>query len=212
MLKTDAEQSSVCGSLSTAPATHKAQPKTASAAPMEHGTTGPTQPGQPATGTPEPGLQCHPAGPAVGYRQTRPAEDKAREKQGTPRTLANKRPHPTWAKRRDAPPRGAQRLPAAGREDNPHPTSNRARHADTEGKSFRRFRGERIILYTIVPGDFVLIKNFRRKSWKQRRWLGPFQVLLVTHTAVKVEERPTWVHASHCKAISGPVAVAAAEE
>lgn len=57
-------------------------------------------------------------------------------------------------------------------------------------------------LHDIQPGDFVLIKNCRRKNWKHRRWLGPFQVLLVTHTAVKVAERATWVHATHCKRLS----------
>ncbi|CAL9706360.1 unnamed protein product [Knipowitschia caucasica] len=56
-------------------------------------------------------------------------------------------------------------------------------------------------LHNIQPGDFVLIRNFKPKSWNHHRWLGPFQVLLVTHTAVKVQERQTWVHASHCKQV-----------
>uniref|UniRef100_A0A9J7XDY5 Murine leukemia virus integrase C-terminal domain-containing protein n=1 Tax=Cyprinus carpio carpio TaxID=630221 RepID=A0A9J7XDY5_CYPCA len=37
------------------------------------------------------------------------------------------------------------------------------------------------------------------KHWKQKRWTGPHLILLVTHTAVKVEGRGTWVHASHCR-------------
>ncbi|XDV31055.1 hypothetical protein PO909_033828 [Leuciscus waleckii] len=31
--------------------------------------------------------------------------------------------------------------------------------------------------------------------------MGPFQVLLITHTAVKVGERATWVNASHCRRV-----------
>ncbi len=60
-------------------------------------------------------------------------------------------------------------------------------------------------LHEVRPGDFVVIRDHRRKSWKSKRWLGPFQVLLVTHTAVKVAERALWVHvkplqegAAHC--------------
>ncbi|XP_039979222.1 uncharacterized protein LOC120787590 [Xiphias gladius] len=53
----------------------------------------------------------------------------------------------------------------------------------------------------LKPGDWVLIKDHRRKHWKQRRYIGPFQVLLVTETAVKVDGRAPWIHASHCKRI-----------
>ncbi len=49
-----------------------------------------------------------------------------------------------------------------------------------QGKVAERF------LHEVRPGDFVVIRDHRRKSWKSKRWLGPFQVLLVTHTAVKV--------------------------
>ncbi|XP_010775560.1 coiled-coil domain-containing protein 113-like [Notothenia coriiceps] len=56
-------------------------------------------------------------------------------------------------------------------------------------------------LHHLQPGDFVLVKDFRRKSWKSNRWKGPYQMLLVTQTAVKNAERPTWVHASHCKVV-----------
>lgn len=34
------------------------------------------------------------------------------------------------------------------------------------------------------PGDFVVVKDFRRKNWRSLRWQGPYQVLLTTHTAV----------------------------
>ncbi len=60
-----------------------------------------------------------------------------------------------------------------------------------QGKVAERF------LHEVRPGDFVVIRDHRRKSWESKRWLEPFQVLLVTHTAVKVAERATWVHVDH---------------
>ncbi|XP_034781882.2 uncharacterized protein LOC117973465 [Acipenser ruthenus] len=56
-------------------------------------------------------------------------------------------------------------------------------------------------LHKLLPGDWVIIKDLRRKHWHQQRWTGPFQVLLTTQTAVKVAERSTWVHASHCRKV-----------
>ncbi|KAL1270828.1 hypothetical protein QQF64_029844 [Cirrhinus molitorella] len=60
------------------------------------------------------------------------------------------------------------------------------------------------VLHDIRPGDFVVTKDLRRKHWKSKRWNGPFQVLLITQTAVKVAERATWIHASHCRKIPAP--------
>ncbi|XP_062248239.1 uncharacterized protein LOC133956894 [Platichthys flesus] len=59
-------------------------------------------------------------------------------------------------------------------------------------------------LHNLQPGDFVVVKDFRRKNWRSRRWQGPYQILLTTYTAVKVAERATWIHASHCKRVPSP--------
>ncbi|KAF7641762.1 hypothetical protein LDENG_00272810 [Lucifuga dentata] len=59
-------------------------------------------------------------------------------------------------------------------------------------------------LHDLKPGDWVVIRDYRRKSWHSPRWLGPFQILLTTETAVKTEGRATWVHASECKRILEP--------
>ncbi|XP_051242098.1 protein NYNRIN-like [Dicentrarchus labrax] len=59
-------------------------------------------------------------------------------------------------------------------------------------------------LHSLQPGDYVVVKDFRRKNWQARRWQGPFQVLLTTHTAIKVAERATWIHASHCRRVPDP--------
>lgn len=53
----------------------------------------------------------------------------------------------------------------------------------------------------ILPGHFVLVKNFARTQSLQPRWKGPLQVLLVTRTAIRVEGRKSWVHASHCRKV-----------
>lgn len=61
-------------------------------------------------------------------------------------------------------------------------------------------------LHQLKPGDWVLVRNFRKKQLKSRRWQGPFQILLTTHTAGKVAERAMWVHATHCKKVAEPAA------
>ncbi|KAI4805707.1 hypothetical protein KUCAC02_010306 [Chaenocephalus aceratus] len=54
-------------------------------------------------------------------------------------------------------------------------------------------------LHSLRPGDWVLIKDIRWNHWKQRRFAGPFQVLLTTPaTALILEpyDNVTCVHTS----------------
>ncbi|KAM4707141.1 protein NYNRIN-like [Discoglossus pictus] len=58
--------------------------------------------------------------------------------------------------------------------------------------------------HQLLPGDWVLVKKFVRKTSLEPRYEGPFQVLLITATSVKLEGKTTWVHASHCKKVPPP--------
>ena len=50
------------------------------------------------------------------------------------------------------------------------------------------------------PGDWVLVKRHRQETLEPR-WKGPFQVILTTPTALKVEGITAWIHHTHAKPI-----------
>ncbi|KAM4796040.1 uncharacterized protein WCC33_001153 [Rhinophrynus dorsalis] len=71
---------------------------------------------------------------------------------------------------------------------------------DLHGKVFSSLPdpGETTGTHHLQPGDWVVIRRYLRKHLEPR-FDGPFQVLLTTPTSVKVEGKPNWIHASHCK-------------
>ncbi|MEQ2231182.1 hypothetical protein ILYODFUR_036911 [Ilyodon furcidens] len=44
----------------------------------------------------------------------------------------------------------------------------------------------------VKEGDWVLMKTIKKKTWSDSKWEVPFQVLLTTPTAVKIQERATY--------------------
>ena len=57
--------------------------------------------------------------------------------------------------------------------------------------------------HSLVPGQFVMIQKHHREPLDPK-WEGPYQILLITNTAVKVAGRPNWIHGSHCKLVDAP--------
>jgi hypothetical protein len=53
----------------------------------------------------------------------------------------------------------------------------------------------------IVPGDWVWLKRHRAFTLEER-WKGPYLVILVTPTALKVDGIGPWVHHSHMREAS----------
>ncbi|XP_078496604.1 uncharacterized protein LOC144752597 [Lissotriton helveticus] len=62
--------------------------------------------------------------------------------------------------------------------------------------------------HDLYPGDWVLVKKHVRRSCLDIRWRGPYQVILITSTAVKVGGLPNWIHASHTKRVPAPLETA----
>ncbi|XP_073516487.1 uncharacterized protein [Phyllobates terribilis] len=54
-------------------------------------------------------------------------------------------------------------------------------------------------VHDFTPGDLVYVKKFVRKDCLQPRFEGPYTVIVTTPTALKLEGKSTWIHASHCK-------------
>ncbi|XP_076994120.1 LOW QUALITY PROTEIN: uncharacterized protein LOC143664385 [Tamandua tetradactyla] len=52
-------------------------------------------------------------------------------------------------------------------------------------------------------GDFIYVRRHQVQTLKPR-WKGPYQVLLTTPTAVKVDGIASWIHASHLKPAPSP--------
>ena len=50
----------------------------------------------------------------------------------------------------------------------------------------------------------MLVKKYVHKLCLEPRWRGPFQVLLITNTAVKCAGLPNWIHAAHIKRTTPP--------
>lgn len=53
-------------------------------------------------------------------------------------------------------------------------------------------------MHPFRPGDQVLVKTLNKESFSPR-WKGPYQIILTTRTALKLEKHPNWVHATRCK-------------
>lgn len=55
------------------------------------------------------------------------------------------------------------------------------------------------LLCSLQPGDWVVVKDFKRQNWMKSYLTRKFQVLQVTNSAVKVAEKATWMYSSHCR-------------
>lgn len=61
-------------------------------------------------------------------------------------------------------------------------------------------QGEQVIKEApnVEPGDYIYIKLFKRKQWKEPQREGPFKVVAASSTAVKFKGNQHWHHLNHC--------------
>lgn len=57
--------------------------------------------------------------------------------------------------------------------------------------------------HNVKPGDWVYVKSLSGDPL-QEKWEGPYQTLLTTHTAIKVQGKPTWIHYTRTKPAPKP--------
>ncbi|CAM4552764.1 unnamed protein product [Lepidochelys kempii] len=60
-------------------------------------------------------------------------------------------------------------------------------------------------IHSLQPGDSVLVRT-RKDEPLQEKWKGPYTILLVSHTASKVEGHKNWIHRTRLKVVSTPSA------
>jgi len=65
-----------------------------------------------------------------------------------------------------------------------------------------RARGLDQPIHPFKPGDYVYIKIFSGQPLEEK-WNGLYQVLLTTHTAIKIREQAAWIHYSRVKKAPG---------
>lgn len=54
--------------------------------------------------------------------------------------------------------------------------------------------------HDVVPGQRVMVNKYVTDTLGPK-WEGPYQVLLITRSAVKVQGKSRWIHVTHCKVV-----------
>lgn len=58
--------------------------------------------------------------------------------------------------------------------------------------------------HSLVPGQWVMVHKPQRLALEEK-YEGPYQILMVTRSAVRVTKKDKWLHASHVKLVDPPV-------